>query len=113
MKIVVHILFKDSEIDDLFKNKDLFNYEVKHILLTNYTQLNKNIFIGFEQIFFYNYENDLVNNVKCIVKFIKNLNYKEIFISNSNKNLNQTDIKFEDIDVKLNQLAVIDDIINV
>lgn len=113
MKAVVHILYKDTESkkENLFKNKSLFDYTNKHFLVTNDYDLKKTIYKDFEQIFYIKEESSLTAGLVSILNFLKEFGYKEINISNANKDLNIVD--HIDIDELIGKFSVINNIINI
>lgn len=113
MKAIVHILYKDRDTNknNLFKNKNLCDYTYKHFLVTNESDLKKLIYKDFEQIFYIKEEVSLTVSLTSILKFLKQFGYTEININNCNNEINLTDIK--NVDELITNFSVINNIINV
>lgn len=114
MKVVVHILYQNEQTGvNLFKNKNLFTHDIKHVVITDYTDLNKNIFKDFEQVFYYKTQQDLYQGITNVIDFLKSVNYTEIILSNSNKLLTNQDLNFLTIDELIGQLSIVNNIVNI
>lgn len=112
MKCVIHLLYKDfSEKSYIIQNYNLFNYTHKHFIVTNIKNLNKDIYSGFENIFYFNTSNEILVSLKNIVLFLKEVGYFNIKICNSNKLYDQ--VSLEEINSLYDKLSVIDNIIDI
>lgn len=113
MKSVIHILYKDKESnkDNLLKNKNFYDFTYKHFLITNEMLLNKSLYKGFEQIFYFKSEINLANDLHSILKFLKEMGYLEVCINNCNYPTDSIEVK--NIDELIKNFTVISNIINI
>lgn len=113
MKAVIHILYKDKDTNknNLFKNKNLFDYTNKHFLITNDQDLKKLIYKDFEQIFYIKDEGSLTISLVSVLKFIKQFGYTDININNCNNDVNQHD--YRNINELIANFSIINNVINI
>jgi hypothetical protein len=116
MKAVIHVLvdeIEETKFENLFKNKNIFEYDVKHFLITNHKNINKTIFSGFEQILYFNRKNELKSSIKNLIEFLTLLNYNELVILTTNDVYKENEIFFSKLEDLYRQFTVIDNIINI
>lgn len=116
MKAVIHIL-TDEEVEikfqKLFENKNIFDFDIKQFLITNKKNINKTIFNGFEQIFYFNKKTEIKSSIKNLIEFLILINCDELAILDTNNVYKQSDISFLKPEDLFRQFTIINNIINI
>jgi hypothetical protein len=116
MKAVIHVFIDENaeaKFRNLFENKNIFEYDVKHFVITNCKNINKTIFNGFEQIFYFSEKSEIKCNIKNLIDFLILLNYKELVILHADIGYKENEIFFLELEDLFKHFTVINNIINI